>query len=153
MHHNHHKNSDTEKDPHSPVWKGFWKVYTSYWGNDINYIEKRALSRLLNDISIKLFYRFYFLFVIILVVVLISINPLLFIFCYAIPAVFAFHGYGLINAWAHKTGKPENSVLANIFTAGEGWHLNHHKEPGNWQIGKTWWQVDSASWWIRLIKQ
>jgi len=152
-HRMHHYYADTEKDPHSPIWKGFWKVYTSYWGNDISFIERRALSKLLNDKSVKLFYRHYFIFITILAVILISIDPLLFIFGYAVPVVFAFHGYGLINAWTHKTGKPTNSALANIFTAGEGWHLNHHEDPSNWKIGKTRWQLDTASYFIRAIKK
>ena len=151
-HRMHHYYSDTEKDPHSPVFKGFWKVYTSYWGNDIKYIERRATVGLLKRPGVKWFYKNYYKVIILLAITLMIIDPLVFIFLMAIPIVLAFHGYGLINAWTHKTGKPTNSALANLLTGGEGWHENHHKRPGDWKIGKKWWQVDTGSYWIRLIK-
>lgn len=36
----------------------------------------------------------------------------------------------------------KNSIFANIFTFGEGWHNNHHAQPGNWHYGQKWWEWD-----------
>ena len=50
------------------------------------------------------------------------------IFGYAMSVVLAFHGYGILNILGHAGGNPTNSWLANILTAGEGWHANHLEE-------------------------
>jgi fatty-acid desaturase len=74
------------------------------------------------------------------------------IFGYALPVVFAFHGYGILNVLGHKGAKPNNSWIANILTAGEGWHSNHHRRANSYEIGQRWWQIDPTKWFIRLIK-
>lgn len=152
-HRMHHFYSDTEKDPHSPIYKGFWKSYLSMWGDDISYIEKRALRNLSNRPGVKFFHRHYFVLLYALAIVLFVIHPLLFLFGLALPIVFAFHGYGLINAFVHRKGHATNSALANILTGGEGWHENHHRRPGAWRIGETKWQLDPGAWFIKAIKQ
>lgn len=152
-HRMHHMYSDTEQDPHSPKYKGFWTVYTSYWGEDVTRINRRALAGLAGNKTLRWFYQHYFKLVIAIAVVLAVIDPLLLVFGYCMPVVLAFHGYGLINAYTHKDGEPKNSWLANILTAGEGWHLNHHRNSKAWQIGKGWKQPDPGAWFIRLIKE
>ena len=150
-HRMHHAHSDTEQDPHSPKYKGFWRVYMNTWGNQVT-IKRKYLKDLLKDNSVSFFYKHYFKLLTALAVILFVIDPLLLVFGLGVPVVFAFHGYALINAWTHRSGQPVNSWLANIFTAGEGWHENHHKESYNWRIGWQWWQLDTAAWFIRLIK-
>ena len=44
----------------------------------------------------------------------------------------------------HKGAKPTNSWIANILTAGEGWHANHYAEVYNYKIGREWWQFDHS---------
>jgi len=149
-HRMHHAYSDTEKDPHSPKYKGWFKVYTSQWGDDA-YIERRMMKGLYNPIS-KFFYKNYYKLIIALVVVLFLIDPLLMIFGWALTVVQAFHGYGLINCVTHLTGKAKNNAIANILTSGEGWHKNHHDKSNDWRIGKKWWQIDPGAVWIRAIK-
>jgi len=150
-HRMHHAYSDTVKDPHSPKFKGFWRVYTSMWGYDVN-IEKRFLKNLLDNKSVLFFYRHYFLLVFFVAVILTSINPLLLIFGLMIPIVFAFHGYGLINAVTHSSKQVSNNIIANVLTAGEGYHRYHHEDSKNWKIGKKWYHFDTGAWFIRIIK-
>jgi len=47
---------------------------------------------------------------------------------------------------------PNNTIIGNILTAGEGWHLNHHEDSRNYKIGRRWWQFDPTAIFIRLIK-
>ncbi len=44
----------------------------------------------------------------------------------------------------HDIGKDtaKNSIFANIFNCGEGWHNNHHANPGAWRYGEKWWEWD-----------
>ena len=150
-HRMHHAYSDTDKDPHSPVYKGFWRVYASMWGNDVT-IERRML-RGLKTPSTQFFYRHYFKLSLSVAIILTIIDPMLLLFVYCVPVVFAFHGYGLINTITHIQGFPKNSVIANILTGGEGWHANHHADSKNWRIGKHWWQLDPGAAFIKLIKK
>lgn len=149
-HRMHHRYCDTHKDPHSPKIKGFWRVYSSRWG-DIT-IERKFLKGLSNT-STRFFYNHYFKLITALMLLLFVVDIQLFIFMFAVPVVLAFHGYGLINAYTHRNAEVENSVLANMLTAGEGYHRYHHEEPWNWRIGKKWYHMDTAAWFIKLIKQ
>jgi fatty-acid desaturase len=85
-----------------------------------------------------------------IVILLFLIDPMLMVFGYAMPVVFAFHGYGLLNILGHKDG-PTNTFVGNILTAGEGWHANHHKKPGSYKIGNEWWQFDPTALYLRLF--
>ena len=73
-HRMHHAYVDTDKDPHSPTLKGFWKVYTSAWGDDVQ-IERKMLKGL-NTKSTRFFYKNYFLLISLLgIVSLLFIAP------------------------------------------------------------------------------
>lgn len=150
-HRKHHAHSDTDQDPHSTKFKGFWKIYLNSWGYDVN-IERKFLKGVISDKKIRWFYENYFKLNIAIVIVLFLVDPLLMIFGYAITVVFAFHGYSILNTLGHKGGKPRNTWIGNILTAGEGWHANHHKDGKNYRIGRKWWQWDPTAFFIKMIK-
>ena len=152
VHRMHHAYNETELDPHSPNKKGFWKVYCSRWGDGIR-IKRRFLRGLIDDSSVVFFHRYYFKLMMILALVLFIIHPLVFVFGLAMPIVLAFHGYGMINAYTHKNNTVVNDWIANILTAGEGYHKNHHERPREWMIGNKWYHMDTGSWFIRMIKK
>jgi len=150
-HRQHHAYSDTKDDPHSHSVKGIWSVYVNTWGYGFR-IKRRFISKLLQDRLLRFFHKYYFHFNIAIIVLFALIDPLFMIFGYALPVVFAFHGYGILNVLGHKGAKPNNSWIANILTAGEGWHSNHHRRANSYEIGQRWWQIDPTKWFIRLIK-
>lgn len=150
-HRKHHAYSDTEHDPHSPKFKGFWKIYLNRWGYEVN-IERKYLKGILSDKKLKWFYNNYFKLNFAIIVVFTLIDPLFMIFGYAITTVFAFHGFSILNTLLHKGGKPRNSWLGNILTAGEGWHANHHENVKDYRIGRKWWQWDPTALFITTIK-
>lgn len=150
-HRMHHAYSDTDRDPHSPKFKGFWKVYTNQWGYTVN-IEKKFLKHLIDNKSVLFFYKHYFKLMSCIALLFLIVDPLLLVFGLTIPIVFAFHGYGLINAFTHRNNEVTNSALANVLTAGEGYHKFHHADGKNWKIGKKWYHFDTGSWFIKVIK-
>jgi fatty-acid desaturase len=152
VHRQHHAHSDTDNDPHSHSIKGWFPVYVNTWGWGFQ-IKRRFIKRLMQDVTLRWFYTNYFKLNIAIIVVLTAIDPLLMIFGYALPVVLAFHGYGLLNILGHRGGKPNNSWVANILTAGEGWHANHHKRGGDYRIGWTKWQFDPTAKFIELIRR
>ena len=151
-HRQHHAYSDTELDPHSHSIKGIWSVYVNTWGYNFK-IKRRFVKRLLQDSTLKFFYKYYFHLNVVIILLFTIIDPMFMVFGYAIPVVLAFHGYGILNVLGHKNGHPNNSWIANILTAGEGWHENHHRRAGSFEIGQKWWQLDPTKWFIRIIKK
>lgn len=158
-HRMHHAYADQKLDPHSPVQKDWWKVYIHYWGRIE--VHKRFVVDLLKNKTVMWLHRNYFTVITFWALALALIDPLLLIFGFCIPAVYAFHAYGQINAWCHMWGYRTydtkdysyNNFLANLITWGEGWHNNHHNKPTNWRFGERWWEFDPAARIIKLIKK
>lgn len=151
VHRQHHAYSDTQDDPHSLTIKGWFSVYVNTWAYGFR-IKRRFIKRLMQDKTLVWYYKNYFTLNIIIIVALWLIHPMLLIFGYALPVVIAFHAYGILNILGHRNGRPNNSWIANILTAGEGWHENHHKRAGDYRIGWTKWQFDPTARFIELIK-
>lgn len=151
-HRKHHANSDTDQDPHSAKFKGFWTIYLNRWGYDVS-IERKFLKGVLGNKIVRWFYENYFKLNVAIVVILFIIDPLLMIFGYAMTVIFAFHGYSILNTLGHRGGNPRNTWVGNILTAGEGWHANHHKNGKDYRIGKAWWQFDPTARFIEVIKK
>ena len=147
----HHAYSDTPHDPHSPVYKTFFSVYFNTWGYNIH-INRRFLKSLITNTSVVFFYKHYFKIFSVIATSMLLINPLLLIFGLAVPIVIAFHGYGLINAYTHKTGQATNNTLVNFITAGEGQHATHHKYHRKSTIGTKWYHFDTGAIFINIIK-
>lgn len=149
VHKQHHATSDTKDDPHSYHHKGKLAVYLNTWGYGSK-IKRKYMKTLWKDPILRWFYKNYFILNLVIIVVLTLIHPLLMIFGYAFPVVLAFHGYGILNILGHKDG-PTNTAIGNILTAGEGWHLNHHKKSSSYKIGNEWWQIDPTAIYIAIM--
>ncbi len=150
-HRMHHANIDTESDPHSPLIIGKIRSYFHLW--DSIQIKRTYVKDLVSDPYLMFLQRNYFKIVTIWAAALYLIDPLLGIFAYSIPSVFAFHGFGLINMLCHGHGyrnfqiadSSTNHWLANVFTCGEGWHNNHHRHPRSYRIGMKKWEWDLSA--------
>lgn len=127
VHRMHHSASDTEHDPHSPIYKGANAVILSKWR--VNHIPRKYIKDLLSNPRVVFFHRYgrrmYALYA--LIMLMISIKA--FAIFVAIPFVLAYVGFGLLNYVAHKYGKPADVPLMNILAPGEGWHKYHHEHP------------------------
>lgn len=165
MHRMHHANSDKQGDPHSPYinnkfskWQAF-KVWIGYdW--HVEAISMNYVKDLIRKPLHKWMFNNYFKVIIITSVILIAIDPMLWIFLYALPATLTVQVIGLVNVLGHghgyrnyeTTDRSTNSWIAAIIALGEGWHNNHHARPGNWYAGEKWWELDPMGWIIKLIK-
>ncbi|QUP55772.1 acyl-CoA desaturase (plasmid) [Ralstonia syzygii] len=80
-----------------------------------------------------------------------------------VPICLTQHLFWMINAFGHRIGaKPFTSRIAGesrncwwlaLPTLGQGWHNNHHADPGCATTRKTWWQLDPGAWLIRLFER
>ncbi len=155
IHRLHHSASDTIRDPHNPDIKGNLKTWFGIW--QFVHIPKRFITPFLRTSEMKFVHFNYFLISFIMLIGLCIIDLRLAGFLYALPAVGCFHGAQAIGVLPHRWGyrrhnindKSHNNWLASILALGEGWHNNHHANPGRWWQGETWWELDPPAFVIK----
>jgi stearoyl-CoA desaturase (delta-9 desaturase) len=160
VHRLHHTTSDTEKDPHNPARDGVLKTWFAFWSPTA--IPKRFVTPFLKTPAMRWVHNNYFAINFIILAVLLLIDIKLAGFVYALPAIGCFHGAAAIGVLPHLQGKwqlgyrrydvkdlSHNNWLASILALGEGWHNNHHANPGRWWQGETWWEVDPPAFMIK----
>jgi stearoyl-CoA desaturase (delta-9 desaturase) len=159
-HRQHHRYTDTDRDPHSPI-HGFWWSHVGWilsgrYGDthlDVvpdlaRYPELRFLDR--HD----------------------WIGPwTLAIGCWVIggwsglaigffgSTVLVWHATFLVNSAAHVFGRrrydtpdtSRNSLAVAVATMGEGWHNNHHHHPTSARQGVRWWELDPTYGVLRVL--
>jgi stearoyl-CoA desaturase (delta-9 desaturase) len=135
VHRMHHVKSDTEQDPHSPIYKGVWNVLSSRW--HVEYIPKKHIVDLLKNPRIVFFHRYrkhIHLAYASIIALLGGIN--LFIIFVFMPFILSWVGFGLLNWLAHRSGTPADIPILNIIAPGEGWHKYHHDNPRSYKLHK-----------------
>ncbi len=158
-HRRHHRFSDQQGDPHSPILRGFW------WSH-VGWIVSKTTDETEFD-RIKDFARFpelrflnthYWLPPTVLAVALFLVGGwTAFAWGFVVSTVVLWHGTFTINSLAHVIGRrrfettdeSRNSLLLALITCGEGWHNNHHRHQHSAAQGFYWWQVDFAYYVIR----
>lgn len=165
LHRQHHACSDRTGDPHSPYNNDKFDLSQAtkvWWGYDwkIPNIPVAYVKDLLKDSTHKFIFQNYFKIIFVFSVILLIIDPIIWLFIYVVPASLTVHLIGFVNVFGHYHGyrsyhtadKSTNSWLANIVSLGDGWHNNHHANPGNWYSGERWWEWDLMGLIIRAIK-
>lgn len=162
VHRMHHSHSDTDHDPHNPkygklkTWFGVWKPMS---------IPKRFVVPFLKTNELKFVHDYYFLLNYIILIGLALIDIRLAACVYALPAIGCFHGAQSIGVLPHMTGLSQklmlgyrrynttdtshNNWIASVLALGEGWHNNHHANPGRWWQGEMWWEIDPPAFMIK----
>jgi fatty-acid desaturase len=165
LHRMHHAKSDGSGDPHSSYVDGkfsYWAAFKVWVGYDwhVEAISMAYVKDLIRKPLHKWIFNNYFKVIFITSAILILIDPMLWVFLYALPATLTVHVIGLVNVLGHRHGYRNyetkdystNSWIAAVIALGEGWHNNHHGNPGAWYAGKKWWELDPMGWIIKLIK-
>lgn len=160
LHRQHHKNTETPADPHSPYQIGSARAWFGVW--NIKHLDLKLIKDLRKDPFQKQLHKRYFSIIFAYCLILLLIDPLLVIYMYAIPAVLCLHSSSSIIVIAHKHGykthnlgadEARNSWIANLITLGEGWHNNHHANPRAWNNQEKWWEIDPTAMIVKLIKK
>ncbi len=125
VHRMHHHLSDTEHDPHSPKYKGFWKVLFGFF--IVDKIPSKYVRDLYENPRILFFHKYWAYIWAVQAGIALMISWQFLLAYTVIPSVLALIGFGLINAGCHIGGKSRNFPIVNLLTAGEGYHDEHHK--------------------------
>jgi stearoyl-CoA desaturase (delta-9 desaturase) len=167
VHRHHHRYSDTELDPHSPMHKGFWYSHVGWifggkkdrpsydtvadltrypelvWLDNHQYVVPAALGT-----AVWLYAGWAGLVV-----------------GFIWSTVLCWHGTFTINSLAHVHGSKRyltgddsrNNWWLAVITCGEGWHNNHHAYQSSTRQGFRWYQWDltyyvlKAASWLGLV--
>jgi len=133
IHRDHHKNTDTEKDPHSPKYKGLLR---SQWGSMFIKIRHRLSVDLMRDKFHSFQHRYYFLIILLCAIILYLLDPLAVVYALLFPAMLCWNAGSLIFSLSHRGGKPHNDIPLVITSWGEGYHQNHHDAPSKFKFGR-----------------
>jgi len=160
-HRQHHRHSDTEHDPHSPVVTSFWWSHVGWilsshhvrtevehvrdwnrypelrWLNNLHGVPGMALAGLAFWIGgwAGLFWGFF------------------------VSTVLLYHATFCVNSLCHVLGfrryptkdDSRNNLFVAILTLGEGWHNNHHHHQSSANQGFFWWEIDVSYYLIKTL--
>lgn len=160
-HRMHHRHSDTELDPHSPVLRSLTYAHVGWIfvprNDTTDYTVVRDLARYP---ELRWLNRHPYVPAILLGAAcwLIAGWPGLVIgFCWSTVAL--WHATFSINSLAHVIGgrryvtgdESRNNWLLALLTMGEGWHNNHHAYQASVRQGFRWWEYDPTFYVLRLL--
>ena len=160
-HRDHHKYSDTPKDPHSYRDYGFWYSHVGWiLSTETEETDYSRISDLARYPELRWLNNWHLVPPVALAVGLYLVGswPAL-VWGFFVSTTLLWHGTFTINSLSHIWGKrryattddsKNNPVLA-IVTMGEGWHNNHHYYPRSVRQGFHWWQIDMTYYVLRAL--
>jgi stearoyl-CoA desaturase (delta-9 desaturase) len=160
-HRHHHLHSDTERDVHSPLHKGFIYSHLGWiFAREHDSADLTKVADLARFPELMWLHRFE-------LVPAVALGALCFLiagwsglvvgFCWSTVAV--YHATFGINSLAHVHGRKRyvtgdesrNNWLLAIFTMGEGWHNNHHAYQSSARQGFRWWEIDCTFYLLKAL--
>ncbi len=164
-HRGHHRESDRPQDLHSPGQHGFWWSHMGWFFSDEGIARPdRAIPDLLKYPELRMADRYHVAGPLGLAVFMfllgVGLNRLgvattglqMLVWGFFISTVVLHHATFTINSLAHVIGSrrydthddSRNNLFLALLTLGEGWHNNHHFNPGSVRQGFFWWEIDVA---------
>lgn len=154
-HRAHHRFADTAKDPHSPMFLGYFRVQ---WLSMFSSTKKLIFVKQLRRDKFHIFmHRNYFTIHLIIFTSLLMLTGVHGACLYYLaPAAILWNFGSFINTICHSMfgyknyavrDTSKNNLLLGIFMWGEGYHNNHHAHPASAKYGHKWWEID-ISWMI-----
>jgi stearoyl-CoA desaturase (delta-9 desaturase) len=161
LHRRHHRWSDTERDLHSPVRRGFWYshmgwiVAPDHDGTDLALIPDFAKFPELRWLD-----RHHWVPGAVLTALCFLVDGWRGVVWGAgVSTVVLWHCTFFINSLAHVWGSrryettdtSRNNFVLALITMGEGWHNNHHHYMNSANQGFFWWEVDASFYLLRCL--
>jgi len=152
MHRQHHRYADTDLDPHSPHRDGLKIMLIHRYAPRNRRWEMRKEFR--RDRFQLWLHRYYVPMVLGFAGALLLIDWRLFLFGWAAPVAIKLWMSGLTIYITHRFGRQSQATKdesrnvwwLGVLAWGEGWHNNHHANPGRWAFGRRWWEIDIGAW-------
>lgn len=165
-HRNHHRYTDTDKDPYS-IKKGFWHAHIGW----LFYLDAKKynfsnVQDLIEDKAISLQHQYYLVisifmgFVVPTALASIWGDPIGgLVVAGALRITVNHHTTFSINSICHYVGKitysnkisARDNWLTSLFTYGEGFHNFHHQFPSDYRNGIRLYHYDPTKWLIKFL--
>ena len=161
VHRDHHRHSDTDKDPHGL--DGSIKRFIQ-----IQFLamlvpsSPRYVPDLLRDTLHQKFHVYYWAIHAVYAGILFFIDPFAVVYAYLFPCFILWHVMSALGTFAHSprfgtqpvNGKDNSTNLWFLgwMAFGEGWHNNHHAQASSWKFGIEKWQADLSARIIERVK-
>ena len=150
VHVKHHAYADTEDDPH-PAHHAFAAWFWTHPAFDAA-LDIPTAKRLMRDRWLLFVSQHYFAIYLSTVSVAAMINIKLAVYCFFVPAAYAFFANGIVNVMCHRWGyrrhetkdNSRNNHLANalLLFSGIAMHNNHHARPTCPVMSSAWYEID-----------
>ena len=173
-HRSHHKFSDMQPDPHSPIRHGFWRSHIGWFMTNRHFLtDYRRIHDFARFPELRWLNRFDVIVPIILAVTLYFVGRVLnhaapslgvtgwqlVVWGFVVSTIMLFHATASINSLAHLIGRrrydtgddSRNNFILALITLGEGWHNNHHKFRSCTRQGFYWWEIDLTYYALRFF--
>jgi fatty-acid desaturase len=177
----HHHRADDHADPHSPLVNLFWAYVGWLFIENTDLQRAVAYDRYARDIIRDRFYRWieravvwitlaqsvvYFVVGFLIGLLLggslgeaLQFAASVWLWGVIVRTVLVWHVTWCGNSFPHLFGyrnyetndNSRNNALVAIITSGEGWHNNHHAEPGCASNQRHWWEIDLTYLLLRLL--
>lgn len=159
IHRIHHRDSDREEDPHSPM-HGFlwahllWCVVHDPLGRDVS----QAALDLKKEPGMVWLDRWFWVPQVVLGILLYLVGGWSWVvWGVAVRTVFTYHATWLVNSASHlwgyrnfeTTDRSRNNWWVALISFGEGWHNNHHAHQRSARHGMRWFEFDPT--WLTLV--
>jgi stearoyl-CoA desaturase (Delta-9 desaturase) len=173
-HRSHHKFSDMQHDPHSPIRHGFWRSHIGWFMTNRHFLtDYRRIHDFARFPELRWLNRFDVIVPIILALMLYFVGRLLHyaapslgvtglqlvVWGFVVSTTLLFHATASINSLAHLIGRrrydtgddSRNNFFLALITLGEGWHNNHHKFRSCTRQGFYWWEIDLTYYGLKFL--
>lgn len=160
-HRDHHRYTDTERDPHSPQ-QGFWWSHIGWIiSGRFDETDHEAIADFSRFPELRWLNSHNW-------VGPVSLGTVSFLIAgwsglvvgFFGSTVLLWHATFSVNSFAHLFGRrryattdsSRNNWLIAVLTLGEGWHNNHHHYPRSARQGFRWWELDISFHVLRLLQ-
>jgi fatty-acid desaturase len=160
----HHRYSDKEGDPHTPLDGKWWSHIVWMLVGDATHCNVEQCARYAPDICKDRFLvwlsKYHYV-----PLVLLAIGLLVFGLPFLLWGVFfrttmGLHTTWMVNSLTHFWGSQRfatrdgsrNNWLVALLSFGEGWHNNHHAHPASARHGLAWYELDMSWLGIRFLQ-
>ena len=160
-HRDHHKHSDTAKDPHSYRAYGFWYSHVGWiLSTETEETDYERISDLSRYPELRWLNKWHAVPGVALAVALFFIGGWhALLWGFFVSTCMLWHGTFTINSLSHiwgtrrypTTDDSKNNAVLALVTMGEGWHNNHHYYPRTVRQGFRWWQIDMTYYLLRAL--
>lgn len=173
-HRQHHRESDHEADPHSPLVNFFWAhlgwLFFTHPVIDNKELKRKLVPDLYKDRAMVFFERNYVWlwlgFALLTMAAGYAFGGLqlalsLLVWGSLVRTVWVWHSTWFVNSVTHLFGyrnyktsdDSRNLWWVSVLTFGEGWHNNHHALAGSANFGHKWFEFDPSYWALALFNR